>query len=127
MERTTHQFVIFEVNGEIYGLNILIAESIESMYRITRVPKSPPEIVGVINLRGDIVPIISLRKILGLEDSYTDLTRLIIVRFEDYRLGLIVDRVYDILTVPQNNIQTNVDVLTDRERIFVSGIINMND
>ena len=122
------QFVVFDIDGKIYGINILLTESIERMHRITRVPKSPSEITGVINLRGDIVPLLCMRKILGYKDKgYTDLTRIIIVQFEEYRIGLIVDQVHDVLTVPSDDIQLSMDELTEKEKVYISGIINMNE
>ena len=62
------QFVVFDIDGKIYGINILLTESIERMHRITRVPKSPSEINGVITLRGAIVHLLRMRKILGYID-----------------------------------------------------------
>ncbi len=124
----TQQFVVFQVGNELYGINILIAESIERIQPITRVPKSPSEIIGVINLRGDIVPLISMRKILEYdEEDYTDSTRIIITEFDDYRLGLIVDRLLEVLTISTNDIQLSIDDMSDKDKIYISGIINMGD
>jgi purine-binding chemotaxis protein CheW len=122
------QYVVFEIEGEIYALDILFVESIERMSQITRVPYSPAEMLGVINLRGDVIPVASIRQVLGYgEQHYTEATRIIIVQYEDYRIGMVVDRVLEILTVPFDSIQWGIEALEDKRKGYFSGIINLED
>ena len=91
------QYIVVKLGDEKYGLDISYIDNIVRMQRMTRVPKSQTYFVGVINLRGEVVPIMSLRKRFGLEeDIYGTATRIIIIRLEDQSMiGLIVDEVQD--------------------------------
>ena len=75
------QYIVVKLGDEKYGIDISYVDNIVRMQRMTRVPKSQPYFVGVINLRGEVVPIMSLRKRFGLEDDvYGGATRIIIIR-----------------------------------------------
>lgn len=120
------QYIAFEVEAEVYAIDVLFVESIERMAQITRVPHSPYEIVGVINLRGDVIPVMSARRLLGYEEiPPTDATRVAIVKHDDYRLGMIVDRVIEILNVPQEKIQWGIEALDSKRKGVISGLINL--
>ena len=80
---STNQFIIVRIGNEQYGINIKIVDNIVRMQQITRVPKAQKYFVGVINLRGEIVPVMSLRRRFGIEeDEFTNATRIIIVKPE---------------------------------------------
>ena len=87
------QYIKIAVGEEFYGVDISVIENIVRMQRITRVPNVAAYIKGVINLRGEIVPIMNLRLKIGLEEiEYTKDTRIIIIKTENYgKIGLIVD------------------------------------
>ena len=86
------QYIVIRIGDEQYGINIGYVDNIVRMQRITRVPKSQPYYVGVINLRGEVVPVMSLRKRFGLAaDEYAGATRIIILKLEDQSLvGVVV-------------------------------------
>lgn len=88
-----NQYVIFKLDNESYGIDILQVETIEKVMDITRVPHSPLYVEGVINLRGEVVPVINLRKRFKLIDmnNNDDNNRIIIVTLEDMIVGLLVD------------------------------------
>ena len=122
------QFVGFSLDNEIYGLDIMMAESIERVSNITRVPKTQDYVLGVTNIRGDIVPIINLRLRLGMEDvEYDEDTRIIILRFENYRIGMIVDRVNDVFSVSDANIQIGKDIFKDRRNELIAEVIKLQE
>ena len=78
------QYIVIRLGEEQYGINIGYVDNIVRMPRVTRVPKSQPYYIGVINLRGEVVPVMSLRKRFGLEaDEYTGATRIIILKLKD--------------------------------------------
>ena len=87
------QYIVIRLGEEQYGINIGYVDNIVRMPRVTRVPKSQPYYIGVINLRGEVVPVMSLRKRFGLEaDEYTGATRIIILKLKDQSMiGVIVD------------------------------------
>lgn len=87
-----NQFVIFRLEDEFYGIKIDNVETIERMMPITRVPKTPMYVKGVINLRGEIVPIIDLRERLNIESKgYDSDTRIIVNKMKEMMIGYIVD------------------------------------
>ena len=106
-ESMSRQFVSFGLGDNVYGLDILMTESIERMSNITRVPKASKYVLGVINVRGDIIPVISLRNRLGIgEAKYSEDSRIIITSFDGFRVGVLVDRVINVFTAPERDIQS---------------------
>ncbi|MDD3172579.1 MAG: chemotaxis protein CheW [Herbinix sp.] len=104
----TKQFIIAYLNSEPFGIEIKYIDNIIVMQSITRVPKSQSYFRGVINLRGDIVPVMSLGSKLGIPDTeLTSKARIIIVRPEQQAapVGLIVDEVKEVITLEQNAIE----------------------
>lgn len=86
------EYVIFSLAGEFYGINIHNVENIEKKTAITRVPHTRPYIVGIINLRGNVIPVIDLRLRFGFEPREDDEDiRILIVNVEDQQIGIIVD------------------------------------
>lgn len=103
----TTQFVVFILSNEQYGLNIQMVNNIEKMIPITRVPKTPDFIKGVINLRGEIVPIMDLRQRFGLSiQDETEETRIIIIKYEDILAGIIVDEVKEVMNIAEDSIES---------------------
>lgn len=102
------QFIIAYLNSDQYGIDIKYIDNIIVMQSITRIPKSQSFFKGVINLRGDIVPVMNLRTKLGIEEApFTGKSRIIIVRPENQAapVGLIVDEVKEVITLEQNSIE----------------------
>ena len=93
VEKETVQYIVVSIGNEQYGLDISYVDNIVRMCKITRVPKAPAHYIGVINLRGEIVPLMSLRRKMNLEDDvFTDITRIIILKTEEQGLvGIVVD------------------------------------
>jgi purine-binding chemotaxis protein CheW len=101
------QYIKIEVGEEFYGVDISIIDNIVRMQRITRVPNVAPYIKGVINLRGEIVPIMNLRLKMGLEEiEYSKTTRIIIIKTENFgKIGLIVDAVKEVVALEEDQIE----------------------
>ncbi len=94
------QYIVVKIGNEQYGINIKYIDNIVRSQRITRVPKAQEYYKGVINLRGEIIPVMSVRIKLGLEaDVYTAKTRIIIVKVESATIGVIVDEVKEVVTL----------------------------
>ncbi|SHJ06150.1 chemotaxis protein CheW [Lutispora thermophila] len=123
-----NQFVVFELNGEEYGIDILRVKTIEKMTNITRVPKTAPYIKGVINLRGEIVPIIDLREKFNLEKKENDdNTRIIIVYVDDIEVGLIVDSASKVMDIKSDMIEAPPESLGNSEQSNIYGIGKLDD
>lgn len=101
------QYIVIKVGEESYGINISYVENISRMVHITRVPKVAPYLKGVINLRGEVVPVMSLRLKMGLSDAeYTKATRIIILKLEQHgTLGIIVDEVKEVVTLDEEQVE----------------------
>ena len=101
------QYIVIKIDDEEYGINIKFIDNIVRMQQITRVPKVDDYLKGVINIRGEIVPVMSVRMKMGLtEDELTNKSRIIILKTEGGDLvGIIVDQVNQVLTLGSNNIE----------------------
>lgn len=121
------QVVAFKLRKEEYGFNILNVQEIKGLTDITRVPFASDFIKGVINLRGSVLPVIDLKKRLGLQDTpYTDSTRIIIVKIEDISVGMLVDAVSEVITLDAAHIDTSKAVDNESAR-FIMGIGKSDD
>jgi len=123
-----NQFVIFKLGDEEYGTDIMNVQEIILPPKITSLPGTPPHVLGIVNLRGAIVPIINLKQRLGLEDSEdTEETRVIIVKVENHSYGIIVDSVQEVLRLNSEQIDRGDDVYHGIDRSFIKGIARMED
>ena len=100
------QLVVFQIANEEYGVEILRTKEIHRYTKITRIPNAPHYVKGVINIRGDIIPVVDLRKRFGLEDQeIQDNTRIIEVLVKDFMIGLLVDDVNEVLWIDESGIE----------------------
>ncbi|MBR4831565.1 MAG: purine-binding chemotaxis protein CheW [Butyrivibrio sp.] len=120
------QYIVIKIDDEYYGINIKFIDNIVRMQQITRVPKVDAFLKGVINIRGEIVPVMSIRMKMGLkEEELTDKSRIIILKTEAGDLvGIIVDQVNQVLTLDSKNIEKvrYDDKKGKSNATFVSGV-----
>ncbi len=120
------QVVAFKLRKEEYGFSILNVKEIRGLTDITRVPFAPDFVKGVINLRGSVLPVIDLKKRLGLQPiEYTDSTRILIVQSDGIDVGMIVDAVTEVLTIDAANIDSVKQ--SDSESRFLTGVGKIDD
>jgi len=120
--------IVFRLNDEEYGVEVSQVRSIEKMQNITRVPRTPEFVKGVINLRGVVTPIVNLKTRFNLgEEQYTDATRIIIVAVEDMEVGLIVDAANDVIDIPVNTIEQPPAVVGGIKATYLRGVAKLND
>ena len=104
-DTTKDRYLTFNIDSEAYGLEISSVKEIIEMVPITKVPESPEFVEGIINLRGDIIGVLDVRKrFLKKSIPYDEHTCIVVVEYEDYALGLIVDSVNEVITVEEGNI-----------------------
>lgn len=132
ISETADQFLTFLIDDEEYGIEILKVQEIKSWGPYTPLPKSPDYVLGVINLRGAIVPIIDLRARFGLQMvDYTDTTAVIIVRTdvgEDARIiGLVVDCVSEVYHLSPDAIQDASESKAAEKGNYVRGFGQIDD
>lgn len=105
-ELESKQYIIVKLGSEQYGIDIQYVDNIVRMQRVTRVPKAQPYFKGVINIRGEVIPVMSLRIKFGLEpDEFKNATRILIIKIEPQAaIGMIVDEVKEVITLSEENI-----------------------
>lgn len=103
----TVQYIVIRLGEEQYGIDIRNIDNIVRMQHITRVPKMPAFLKGVINLRGEVIPVISMRLKMGLaNDEITKATRIIVLKLEqEGNVGFIVDEVKEVVTLTENEVE----------------------
>jgi len=118
------QFLIFRLAKEEYGVDIqTVTTIIENDMPIARVPRTPNYIKGVINLRGEIVPILDLRKKFNLPNAETTSdSRIIIVKIEDMVIGFIVDSVVEVIQLNEESIETVSNISSDLSLDYIFGV-----
>lgn len=118
------KYLIFKLDGNEYGIDITkTIKIIETKIKITRVPKTPEYIKGVINLRGEIIPVMDLRKRLELSESdFTKETGIIVLKIDDISIGIIVDSVEEVLELSDSSIEGIANISTDMSLDFISGV-----
>ncbi|OGO88280.1 MAG: hypothetical protein A2Y24_08870 [Clostridiales bacterium GWE2_32_10] len=122
------QYIIFDLEEEEYAISIEEIESINRIQSITRVPKSPYYINGVINVRGDIIPVMSLRKKLDFyEDVFTNSTRIIIIKKQDASIAIIVDKVKEVIGLDSKNIESFQETNSKMGADFIKGVGKINN
>ena len=103
---TGGKFLTFFLDEEEYGLVILTVQEIMGLMPITRVPRTPDYVMGVVNLRGKVIPVVDLRLKFGMEAiEATDLTCIIVVQSEGRQFGLVVDRVSEVVDLLDADIE----------------------
>ena len=107
IENDSKQYIVVKIGSEQYGIDISFIDNIVRMQKITRVPKAQRHFKGIINLRGEIVPVMSIRLKMGLdEDQFTNASRIIILKLEEKgMLGIIVDEVKEVVTLATDEIE----------------------
>lgn len=124
IEDDKKQFIVVKIGSEQYGIDISYVNNIVRLQKITRVPKAQLYFRGVINLRGEIVPIMSIRTKMNLEpDEFTDVTRIIILKLEEHGvLGILVDEVREVVTLGPDEIdKVAYDAKTNKNN-FIDGV-----
>ncbi len=122
------QLVSFNIGSEEFGVDILKVQEINRMVEITRVPRSPEFVEGIINLRGKVIPIIDLRKRFNLELSDHDKnTRIVVVDIDGQTMGMIVDSVSEVLRIPASTIEPTPDVVTSIESDYIRGVAKLDN
>ena len=123
------QYIVVKIGNEQYGIDIQYIDNIVRNQKITRVPKAQPYFKGVINLRGEIIPVMSIRLRLGLEDDeFTDKTRIIIIKIDSSTIGVVVDQVKEVVTLVQDNVEKVTRTASDDAfSNYISGIGKSND
>lgn len=122
------QFVTCLIADEEFALDVLSVQKINRMVEVTRVPKAPRFVEGVINLRGRIIPVLDLRRRFGLPPtSQTADSRIMVVLVRQRMVGLIVDEVVEVLRIPKSSIEPPPSVGNSAGSEFTQGVGRIDD
>lgn len=123
------QLVIFKLGVEEFGINIMQVQEIIRMPDITRIPRSPDYVKGVINLRGKIIVVMDLDKRFGMPlQELTEESRIVVVDIEGTIVGLVVDSVSEVIRLNNSNIEPTPDIISQKINAeYLKGVGKMND
>lgn len=117
------QFVMFKVGDEKYAVDILNIGGIVEYNEITKVPNAPYFVEGMINLRGEIVPIVSLKKRFGMEEKAVNSdTRIVLYGIDGKNIGFIVDEASQVITLLDEDIEPAPGIVSGIDKEYISGI-----
>lgn len=125
-DSATEQLVVMRLASEDYGIDITHVREIIRMQNITEVPQAPAFVEGIINLRGSVIPVVDLRKRFGVEASeQSEETRIVVVDVRQHTVGLVVDGVTEVITVPEKSIEPVSNLAAASMTSELRGIVNL--
>src|SRR5438270_468874 len=120
------QLVVFQLGAELYGVEIARVHEIIRLQTVTRVPRSPAFVEGVINLRGKVIPVVDLRRRFGLPTAdHTRASRIVVVEIGDQVVGIVVDGVSEVLRVSSVIVEPPSPVVAGIDSEYLSGIAKL--
>jgi purine-binding chemotaxis protein CheW len=125
---STEHLATFMLAGEEYGVDVRLVQEIIRVAEVTPVPRAPEFIKGVINLRGRIIPVVDLKRKLGLgEVEASRLARIVVVKMKDRLIGLLVDGASQVLKVPLSTIEPAPEEVVEIEAHYIRGVAKLPD
>lgn len=121
------QWVTFKLDNETYGINVMQVQEVLRYTEIAPVPGAPAYVLGIINLRGNVVTVIDTRQRFGLNNTdITDNSRIVIIEADRQVVGILVDSVAEVVYLRQSEIETAPNVGNDESAKFIQGVCNKN-
>ena len=121
------QYVTFRLDEETYGINVMQIQEVLRYTEIAPVPGAPDYVLGIINLRGNVVTVIDTRKRFGLSQSeVSDHTRIVVLELEGQVIGVLVDSVAEVVYLRQSEIESAPNVGNEESARFIQGVCNKN-
>jgi purine-binding chemotaxis protein CheW len=122
------QLILFELGSTLYGINIENVSEIDKIEEITPLPKAPSFIEGIINLRGNVVPVIDLRKRFGMKKvERTKKSKIIVLILGKRLFGIIVDSVHEVVSIPSEDVEPSLPLTSGLKAEFINSIGKFND
>jgi purine-binding chemotaxis protein CheW len=122
------QLVVFQLSAEFYGVEIARVHEIIRLQTVTRVPRAPAFVEGVINLRGKVIPVVDLRRRFGLPTAdHTRASRIVVVEIGDQVVGVVVDGVSEVLRVNGATVEPPSPVVAGIDSEYIHGIAKLAD
>ncbi len=122
------QYIVFKIEDREFAIEIANVKTIEKITEITRVPGAREHIKGVINLRGEVIPVFDTRERIGLEErDYDDESRIIIVNIGDIEIGITADTAKEVIDIEDGLIDANTEFAGNREDNYIKDIIRLRE
>ena len=122
------QWATFRLDKELYGIDVMSVQEVLRCTEITPVPGAPPFVLGIINLRGNVVTIIDSRSRFGLgQFTISDNSRIIIIEIDSQVLGLLVDSVAEVVDIADKEVEGAPNVGNDESAKYIQGVCHKND
>lgn len=122
------QWVTFHLAGETYGVNVMQVQEVLRYTEIAPVPGAPSYVLGIINLRGNVVTVIDTRHRFGLDPGdMTDNTRIVIIEAEKHVVGILVDSVAEVVYLRQSEVESAPNVGNEESAKFIQGVCHKNN
>lgn len=122
------QYVVFQLGQEEYGIEITSVQEIIRPPVITQVPTTPAHVLGITNLRDNIIPLVDLKKRFDLVSSEdNDNTRMIIIKMDNHMLGIKVDKVLEVVQISNDKVKVSDDIYTEINKKFIRGIARLEN
>lgn len=122
------QWVTYRLGDETYGINVMQVQEVLRHTEIAPVPGAPEYVIGIINLRGNVVTVIDTRARFGLpEGEITDNTRIVIIEADEHIVGIMVDSVAEVVYLKSSEIDSATSVGTEESTKFIQGVSNRDD
>lgn len=122
------QWVTFYLDNEKYGIKVMQVQEVLRMTEIAPVPGAPDYVLGIINLRGNVVTVIDTRKRFGLQEKQAeDATRIVIIEAADQVIGILVDSVAEVADLRASEMESAPNVGSDESSKFIQGVSSQGD
>lgn len=127
-EANTEKYLVFQIGNESYAIPLLQVQEIRSFTPVTRVPNAPEYVLGVMNLRGNIIAVLDARTRFAIEPlPEEESTVVVVAQVQGKTFGLRVDSVSDVVDVPTNEIQPPPPIASETTQKFLSGLVQMGE
>ena len=122
------QCVTFQLDDESFGINVMLIQEFLRVTYIAPVPGAPDYVIGIINLRGNVVTVIDTRMRFGLPPrDFDDATRIVIIETENQTVGIVVDSVAEVVDIYSNEIETAPNVGNDETARYIEGVVSRGE
>ncbi len=122
-ESAVIQYVAFKLGQERYALEVRLVEEIQPLRELTRIPCTPAFVLGAVNVRGRILPVVDIKKFFGLAPAeLTPASKIIVVETGELEFGIIADQVDEVMDIHVDEIKTQIETLSGSSEEFIKGV-----
>lgn len=123
-----NQYVVFKLGREEYGIDIMNVREIVQYQESVKIPNAPKFVEGIINFRGNVIPIVCLKKRFGMEGRTADAnTRIIVINLNEKQIGFLVDEASQTVRLDDSNINPTPDIIAGIDRRYITGVGKLDE